>query len=157
MPGSAPSIANGAPSPVAERPARLQGRRRTPVPPTKNTTNKHHNKHHQASSEVNHVTTSPPAALIKVAGFVGPHPAVILIDCGATGNFVSAAFAQARKLPLTVEGENTVRLPDGREQPAGKTLRSAAVRVGSYTDRMDLVVTALSGYDVILGMPWLEQ
>jgi len=106
---------------------------------------------------VNHVTTSPPAALIKVAGFVGPHPAVILIDCGATGNFVSAAFAQARKLPLTVGGENTVRLPDGREQPAGETLRSAAVRVGSYTDRLDLVVTALSGYDVILGMPWLEQ
>jgi hypothetical protein len=32
-----------------------------------------------------------------------------------------------------------------------------AVRIGSYTDRMDFNVTDLAGYDVILGMPWLEQ
>jgi hypothetical protein len=31
------------------------------------------------------------------------------------------------------------------------------VRVGSYTDRINFNVTELSGYDVILGMPWLEQ
>ena len=106
---------------------------------------------------MNHITT-PSSLLIKLAGFVGPHPAVVLVDCGATGNFVSASFAQERKLAVsTGDTAQTVRLADGRQQSAGSVVRQAAVRIDSYVDRVDLTVTALQGYDVVLGMPWLEQ
>jgi hypothetical protein len=114
----------------------------------------------QFPSEVNQVVTNPCSVLIKLHGFVGSSPAVVLVDCGATGNFVSASFAQERKLALTVPtgtSVQTVTLADGRQQAAGHVARSAAVRIGSYTDCMDLTVTSLQGYDVILGMPWLEQ
>jgi len=111
----------------------------------------------RASEQINQVT-APSNALIKLAGFVGPHPAVFLVDSGATGNFVSAAFAQARALPLTEEKyPETVTLADGTQQSSGGIVRSAAVRIDSYSVRLDLTVTALSSYDVILGMPWLHQ
>ena len=110
-----------------------------------------------ATSEVNQVTTTS-SALIKLSGFVGSYPAVVLIDCGATGCFVSQAFVEAKKLDVSAsDAAHTVTLADGRQQAAGSVVRSAAVRVGSYADRLDLTVTGLQGYDVILGMPWLEQ
>ena len=56
-----------------------------------------------------------------------------------------------------MESPVTVTLADGTQQSAGSVVRSAAVRIGSYTDTLDLTVTALKGYDVILGMPWLEH
>lgn len=115
----------------------------------------------RTSPEVNQVVTPcRSAALIKLQGFIGSKPAVILIDSGATGNFVSASFVQERKLAVSATGpgeEYTVALADGRPQPAGQVARAAAVRIGTYSDRQDLLVTNLRGMDAILGMPWLEQ
>jgi hypothetical protein len=96
--------------------------------------------------------------LIKLSGVVGSRTAVVLVDCGATGCFVSSKFARTSGLPITAGDANaTVSLANGQPQDASGIARSAPVRIGSYADRIDLIVTELSDYDVILGMPWLEQ
>lgn len=103
-------------------------------------------------------TAAPPSsALIKLRGSIGSRPAVILVDSGATGNFVASKFVSAAKLVLTAGPPSTASLANGQPQDASGVACGVAVRIGSYTDRMDFNVTDLAGYDVILGMPWLEQ
>ena len=85
-------------------------------------------------------------------------PAVFLLDSGATGNFVSSAFVRAHNLPSSpLSRPDLVTLADGSQQTAGCIVQSAAVRIASYSDSLDLVSLALQDYDAILGMPWLER
>ena len=88
---------------------------------------------------------------------MGSHSAVVLVDCGATGNFIASKFAAKAKLALTVGPPSTANLANGQPQDASGVSCGTPVRIGSYTDRIDFNVTDLCGYDVILGMPWLEQ
>ena len=83
-------------------------------------------------------------------------PARVLIDCGATGNFISTAFASRHGLALA-EHSDTVSVADGHSSASGGILRQASIRVGTYTDQLDLVATVLRDFDVILGMTWLEE
>ena len=100
----------------------------------------------------------PSGALIKLAGVVGSRPAVILVDSGATGNFVASKFAAKAKLVLTAgTAQHSSASPMVNRKTQAASSCGTPVRLGSYTDRIDFNVTELSGYDVILGMPWLEQ
>lgn len=101
--------------------------------------------------------TPPSSALIKLAGFVGSCPAIILVDSGATGNFIASKFASKARLTLTAGAPSTATLANGQPQDASGVSCGTPVRIGSYTDRIDFNVTDLCGYDAILGMPWLEQ
>jgi len=101
--------------------------------------------------------TPPSSALIKLAGFIGSCPAVILVDSGATGNFLASKFASKARLTLTAGPPSTATLANGQPQDASGVACGTPVRIGSYTDRIDFNVTDLCGYDAILGMPWLEQ
>ena len=79
-----------------------------------------------------------------------------MLDSGATGNFVSSGFIQKHGFTTTsLPGQDTVTLADGSTQTTGSMVQAAAVQICSYTDRLDLVTLPLTGYDVILGMPWL--
>lgn len=107
------------------------------------------------ANEINQVTVPNPS-LIKLNGTVDGRSAVVLVDCGATSNYVSSSFVAANNLSVVAgDPKCTVTLADGRSQPAAGVL-SSVVRLESYAHRLDLTVTALSGYDVILGMSWLQ-
>jgi len=95
--------------------------------------------------------------LIKLPATLGTRAkAVSLIDCGATGNFVSESFV--KKCGLTPqECPLRVCLADGRTTESVGILHDVRVRIGTYAERMDLIVTPLQGYDIILGMAWLEE
>ena len=81
---------------------------------------------------------------------------VFMLDSGATGNFVSLGFVQKHSfVTSSLPRQDTVTLADGSTQTTGSMVQAAAVRIDSYADRLDLVTLPLTGYDVILGMPWL--
>ena len=48
-------------------------------------------------------------------------------------------------------------LADGRTSDSVGIARNVRVRIGTYTELMDLIVTPLQGYDIILGMSWFEE
>jgi hypothetical protein len=108
-----------------------------------------------------HQLTTPGSVLIKLAGSVAGQPAVVLVDCGADGNFVSSSFvarlpSKGSELQVS-SSSSTITLADGRHQAADGVAHSVPVRISSYADRLDFTVTALRGYDAILGMPWLQK
>ena len=100
--------------------------------------------------------TSATQPLIKLTGTVNSHPAVFLIDSGGSGNFASSTFVERHSNIVSHPSLGTVALADGTTR-ATSIVKSATIGIGRYSDDVDLVVCPLSGYDVILGMPWLTH
>ena len=104
---------------------------------------------------------SHPANLFKVAGFIGSHPATLMIDSGASSEFIDSAFA--RRCGLELEPcTRTIRLADGALAPAHgqATLSYSLVAAsGQRTAPFSAVFTStpLKGYDAILGLSWLAE
>lgn len=113
------------------------------------------NHHHVP--QINQLTTTS-RSLLKVNGFVSGHPAIFLLDCGATGNFIRSEFVVDHQLKSSsLPSPDVITLADGSKQSAGSIVNAASLRIGSYTDQLDFVSLPLVGYDVILGMPWLDH
>ena len=96
--------------------------------------------------------------LIKLEGTLAGRPAVGLLDSGASGNFVSSNFIASNGLSTeSIDGDRLrVTLADGSQQEARGMLKDAELVLDTYKDRVSYVALPLSGYDFILGMPWLE-
>ena len=98
--------------------------------------------------------------LIKLPATICGRPAVCLVDSGASGNFVSTSFVAQHGLQAAASSAQAsikVSLADGSEQQSSQQLREASLTIGSYDDQEDFLLLPLSGYDAILGMPWLER
>ena len=105
----------------------------------------------------------PASPLLRVIGTLHGHPATFLIDCGASNDFVSEAFATRHALTLTATNRS-VRGYDGTATPSAGILTTAALLssdLGSCPDplREERPFTAaqLHGEDAILGLPWLRS
>lgn len=96
--------------------------------------------------------------LIKLEGQLNGQHALVLIDCGSSSNFVSESFVRRHQLSTQPsQQQQTVDLADGSRRCSSCQVKDASVCIDSYRDSLDLWVLPLAGYDVILGMPWLEQ
>lgn len=107
--------------------------------------------------QINQLTT-PSRSLLKLKGLVAGHPAVILLDSGATGNFVRASFVKKHRIATSpLPQHDIVTLADGSTRRSGCAVKAARLTIGSYTDSFDFVSLPLSEYDAILGMSWLHH
>lgn len=96
-------------------------------------------------------------SVIRLAAKVRGQVISVLVDSGASEDYVSAALVTSLKLPV-VEGEPTsVRLGDGHRGDASFVVPRLTYRVKSFKDTRSFRVTKLAGYDIILGKPWLTQ
>jgi hypothetical protein len=77
----------------------------------------------QAASFSLGAVRSPQFQLLRVQGTLAGHPATLLIDCGATNDFVSADFVQRHALSLAPT-TRTVRGYDGTATPSPGLLRA---------------------------------
>ena len=96
--------------------------------------------------------------LFVMMGYAGKVSLKILIDSGATRDFISSQFvAKNRVQKMALETPLRVRLADGSfcMTRTGVDLQFC---VGEdYTDKRRFIATDLQGYDLVLGMPWLRQ
>ena len=83
--------------------------------------------------------------------------AVVLIDSGASENFVSQQFLSRHKLRLSEVSVLSVVLADGREHACDQALTRAQLRIGRYKDHVQLRSLPLQQCDIILGKPWLTR
>jgi hypothetical protein len=101
---------------------------------------------------------SHPRKLLQIRGTLNERPVLLLVDCGASSNFVSTEFIKNNNLGIsTASTVNTVTLADGSQQASCGTLEHACITVGTYTDHFDFTVLPLPKYDAILGQSWLQS
>lgn len=89
------------------------------------------------------------------SGKVGRCDATILLDSGASFNFISAAFIAKNQMKTHKLNGPTVQLADGKIYQCTESLPTANLKIGPYLTKIPLLVLPLIGRDVILGSPWL--
>ncbi|GJY21422.1 putative mitochondrial protein [Tanacetum coccineum] len=98
--------------------------------------------------------TSP--RTMKIRGTVGETEVVVLIDCGATHNFVSWHLIE--KAGLVVSGSNSVGviLGNGKVEKAQGICKGILISLPELQVVDDFLPLELGSTDAILGMKWLQ-
>ena len=94
--------------------------------------------------------------LLVFKGQCNGHPASILIDSGATHDFVAQRFIEGQgHTKKRTCNNHAVRLADGSDRSIEYETPSL-LQIGVLVETRPLLVTTLDGYDVVLGKPWLS-
>ena len=102
------------------------------------------------------VNTPLTQKLLILRGLVNDQNVFIMIDSGASKNFMSYTFVQNNKITLDTRVKDIIRLANGQKITGEGTAKSLRFHIGPYTARSDFSVATLTqGYDLILGKPWL--
>jgi hypothetical protein len=96
--------------------------------------------------------------ILKMAGSMAGHLCTLLLDTGASDNFVSSKFVAKHNLRVTAEtGGNTVVLGSGDSVSIKGTVR-CQMSVGAFKHTTVFSVLDLADdFDVIMGLPWLTE
>lgn len=104
------------------------------------------------------LTVSTPdlsSTCIDFVGMVQGRECRILLDSGASCNFVSESLVKDMPLPTTaLDTPVQVQVADGRCSIANHFV-TADLTVGTLQCRVNCIPTELSHYDIVLGKPWL--
>src|SRR5665647_1454913 len=107
-----------------------------------------------------HGVRSAPARLFKLRGHFAGHTATILLDSGASSEFIDPEFARRCGLALT-PSSRSVKLADGTLVAARGQVTAAceldATKGAPLAFTSTYTVTPLEGYDAILGVTWLAS
>ena len=110
---------------------------------------------HVPAALVSALHTSSPGLLVLKAS-VGGHAANILVDSGATQEFISSAFVARTKLPTSSRTPLRVRNANGTVSTSASECKHLHFSSGTYSGACDFTVTELGiGVDLILGKSWL--
>ena len=92
--------------------------------------------------------------LFRIIGMIQGRAVRVLIDSGASHDFISSRLVELLGLPTTQDGTIRVRFADGNHTTGPLLTVMTELFVGAYhTDRCWLMAP-LVGFDVILGAPW---
>ena len=84
-------------------------------------------------------------------------PAVILFDSGASHSFISAKFWTKAGLDFChTKGSHMISTPGGRIA-SNQIIRHVPIKLGSKIFKTDLILLALEGMDIILGIDWMSR
>eukprot|EP01116_Phalansterium_solitarium_P002845 TRINITY_DN1315_c0_g1_i11.p1 TRINITY_DN1315_c0_g1~~TRINITY_DN1315_c0_g1_i11.p1 ORF type:complete len:1297 (+),score=256.42 TRINITY_DN1315_c0_g1_i11:351-3893(+) len=88
---------------------------------------------------------------------INGHGARILIDTGASTDFVSTDFVRRHGLRFTPGAPVTVALPDGSTKTTTARVSARLADSAGFDGPIDFVAFDLVGYDAILGRTWLRK
>ncbi|KAL4557540.1 hypothetical protein LXL04_035721 [Taraxacum kok-saghyz] len=92
---------------------------------------------------------------LKLAGQLHGFTAIILIDGGATYNFISKTLVSALGLDISPTKPLSISLGDGTKVIMSEICRGIPLVLGPYSCTVDALVYDLGSLDIILGVAWL--
>ena len=97
------------------------------------------------------------SSVLVLQGELDNHPVKVLIDSGATHDFISSKFVKRVMLPTQLlPNKSKLIFGDGSTvQIAEKT--KANLKIQKHQTRRNLIVAPINNYDIILGQSWLKQ
>lgn len=94
---------------------------------------------------------------LKVWGTIGTEKVVVLVDCGATHNFIAQDLVE--RLQLTVQETPTyvVEVGDGHKVKCRGMCNGVKVQIQGIDVHQNYYLFGLGGEDVVLGLEWLAS
>jgi RNase H-like domain found in reverse transcriptase/Reverse transcriptase (RNA-dependent DNA polymerase)/Integrase zinc binding domain/Retroviral aspartyl protease/Chromo (CHRromatin Organisation MOdifier) domain/DNA N-6-adenine-methyltransferase (Dam) len=105
-----------------------------------------------------HVSSASASAgsLLTFEGTINGKTARVMVDSGATHNFIGSTFVKLTKMPTCPVFATKVHLADGSLHSTIRRCVDLELEIEQYATRCDFLVTHLEGHDLILGMQWLQ-
>ncbi|XP_074327634.1 uncharacterized protein LOC141665550 [Apium graveolens] len=94
---------------------------------------------------------------MKFQGFMKGKSVKILLDTGSTHNFVSQSFAKQMTLNTESCRKMKVTLADGTTLNFAQKIVGMSWKMGEIGFSSNFHAIPLGGYDLVLGVPWLQQ
>ena len=117
----------------------------------------HGNSDPSSSSTYQIASVQASGRLFKLSGLVNKCQAVMMVDSGSTGDFISEAYVSKHRMRRnSYESSKTVWLADGKQHTVTSYI-VCVISIGGLTESVELAIIPLVGYDVILGTPWLQR
>ena len=115
-------------------------------------------KAHRIHAAVNNRQAEHQSTVLETTGTIADQTLSVLIDPGATESFISSAALKRIKVKAVEQDEfSFVEMASGAKQKVGGKVTGCALNLGEFFMRVDLYVTILGSYDVVIGMDWLES
>jgi len=99
------------------------------------------------------------SALMFLEGNVNSYNARILIDCGASHNFIAEDFVKCHNLPTSRIARVSVTVANGIKSYIDQALVDFQLTLDVFNDTVTSAyvfpITSEANYDLILGLPWL--
>jgi hypothetical protein len=112
---------------------------------------------HRIHAAVNNRQAEHQSTVLEMTGTVADQTLSILIDPGATENFISgAALKRIKVKPIKQDEFSFMEIASEAKQKVGGKVTGCALNLGEFVMRVNLYVTILGSYDVMIGMDWLE-
>lgn len=92
---------------------------------------------------------------MKVEGKIGHVDVLVLMDSGASHNFISPKITNALGLEITSDPSRRIKLGDGHKVPSLGVCKGIVVKLGPMQIVIDALVLELGGLDMVLGVSWL--
>ena len=96
--------------------------------------------------------------LLKFTALIDGRRAVVMVDSGATSNFISQTFVTRNHIPSSsLTARRTILLADGSTHIVTRQIIALPLTFHGFTGTVSAHILPLHEYDVILGMAWLVQ
>ncbi|CAJ2636500.1 unnamed protein product [Trifolium pratense] len=93
---------------------------------------------------------------MKVGGRIQNVELLVLIDSGASHNFISPKVTTALGLAITPTTTRNIKLGDGHKVSTTGMCKGVKMKVGEFEIVVDAFVLELGGMDMVLGVAWLS-
>lgn len=94
---------------------------------------------------------------LKVEGSIGNVDLLVLMDSGASHNFISPKVTSALGLKITPVKAKSIKLGDGHRVMTEGACLGMKVKLGTIEVVVDALVLELGGLDMVMGVAWLSS
>jgi len=93
---------------------------------------------------------------MKIEGKIASVDMMVLIDNGASHNFISPKVTSALGLEITPVAAKRIKLGDGHRVVTKGMCKGVKVKLGTIEVVVDVLVLELGGLDMVFGVAWLS-
>jgi RNase H-like domain found in reverse transcriptase/Reverse transcriptase (RNA-dependent DNA polymerase)/Integrase zinc binding domain/Chromo (CHRromatin Organisation MOdifier) domain/Retroviral aspartyl protease len=104
--------------------------------------------------------TTPTQPLFKFSARIAGVQGTVMVDCGATADFISQSFVEKNRIPsIPLTDRRVILLADGSKHSVGRRSMPLTVTFPGFTGFVAPQILPLHGIraDLILGLPWLSR
>jgi len=110
---------------------------------------------HQNNSKIAVLSGVPRFHTLRLKGVLQGQKITVLVDGGATHNFIDSALVERRKLPTEPFEGFTVVIPGNHTMECNRWIPDLQVKIGDYTVKDNFYVVNVADTNMVLGVQWL--